>query len=51
VWLWGLPPPGPLTFACHWPTRQIPASRAQLDAELVLDAAQRAQTLWPEGRP
>ena len=52
VWLWGLPPPGPLTFACHWPTQQIPTSQAQLDAGLVLAAAQRAQTLWPnEGRP
>jgi hypothetical protein len=48
VWLWGLPPPGPLTFACAWPTEQIPPSQAELDAGLVLAAAQRAQTLWPE---
>jgi hypothetical protein len=47
VWLWGLPPPGPLTFACHWPTEQIPPSEAVLDAGLVLAAAARAQTLWP----
>jgi hypothetical protein len=52
VWLWGLPPPGPLIFACHWPTQQSPPSQAQLDAGLLLAAAQRAQTLWPdEGRP
>ena len=48
VWLWGLPPPGPLTFACQWPTEQIPPSQAELDAGLVLAAAVRAQTLWPE---
>jgi hypothetical protein len=48
VWLWGLPPPGPLTFACQWPTEQIPPSQAELDAGLVLAAAARAQTLWPE---
>jgi hypothetical protein len=47
VWLWGLPPPGPLTFACQWPSEQIPPSQAELDAGLVLAAAARAQTLWP----
>ena len=47
VWLWGLPPPGPLTFACQWPAEQIPPSQAVVDAELVLEAAARAQTLWP----
>jgi hypothetical protein len=48
VWLWGLPPPGPLTFACQWPAQQIPPSQAELDAGLVLEAAARARTLWPE---
>jgi hypothetical protein len=48
VWLWGLPPPGSLTFACQWPTEQIPPSEAVLDAGLVLAAARRAQTLWPD---
>jgi hypothetical protein len=51
VWLWGLPPPGPLTFACQWATEQIPPSEAELDAGLILAAAQRAQTLWPDERP
>jgi hypothetical protein len=47
VWLWGLPPPGPLVFACQWPAEQIPPSQAELDAGLVVEAAARAQTLWP----
>jgi hypothetical protein len=47
VWLWGLPPPGPLTFACQWPAEQIPPSRVELDARVVLEAAARATTLWP----
>jgi hypothetical protein len=52
VWLWGLPPPGPLTFACHWPAEQIQPSKAELDAGLVLAAAARATSLWPdESRP
>ena len=48
VWLWGLPPPGPLTFACQWPSEQIPPSQAELDAGLVLAAAARATTLWSD---
>jgi hypothetical protein len=48
VWLWGLPPTGPLTFACEWPTEQIPPSQAELDAGLVLAAAARATSLWPD---
>jgi hypothetical protein len=51
VWLWGLPPPGPLTFACQWPTEQIPPSQAELDAGLVLAAAARARILWPASAP
>jgi hypothetical protein len=48
VWLWGLPPPGPLTFACQWPAERIPPSQVELDAGLVLAAAARSQSLWPE---
>jgi hypothetical protein len=48
LWLWSLPPPGPVTFACQWPTQQLPPSQAELDAGLVLEAAARAQTLWPD---
>jgi hypothetical protein len=51
LWLWGLPPPGPLTFACRWPEERIPPSRVELDARLVLDAAGRATTLWPDQAP
>jgi hypothetical protein len=48
VWLWGMPPPGPLTFACEWSAQQIPPSQAVLDAGLVLEAAARATSLWPD---
>ncbi|SRR6266542_759037 len=47
-WVWGLPPPGPLVFVCDWPARQTAESR-QVDAQLVLEAAERAVTLWPAG--
>ena len=51
MWLWGLPPPGPLTFTCQWPAEQIPPSQAELDAGLLLEAAARATTLWSEQGP
>jgi hypothetical protein len=50
VWLWGLPPPGPLTIACEWPTEQIPLSQAVVDAGLIRAAAHRATSLWPDER-
>jgi hypothetical protein len=47
-WLWGLPPPGPRAFVCEWPARQIAESQVEIDAQLVLDEAERAVTLWPD---
>jgi len=44
-WLWGLPPPGPLAFV--WPAGQNSAAGAEIDARLVLEAADRASTIWP----
>ena len=49
VWVWGLPPPGPLTFVCTWPASQLPASGVEIDASLVLEAADRAMPVWPTG--
>jgi hypothetical protein len=46
-WLWPLPPPGPLAFVCEWPARGIALTRVEVDAALVRDAADRAETLWP----
>ena len=45
-WIWGLPRPGPLAFVCQWPTDQDPVSGAEIDAGLVLEAADRATTVW-----
>jgi hypothetical protein len=48
LWVWGLPPPGPLAFVCQWPARRIPESRVKIDAALVLEAARRAEAIWPD---
>jgi hypothetical protein len=47
-WVWPLPPPGALAFVCEWPIQNIPEARAELDADLVLSAADDAEVLWPE---
>ena len=49
-WVWPLPPPGPLTFACEWPAFGIEERTVELDSALVRDAAERAHTVWPEQR-
>ena len=47
-WAWPLPPKGPLEFICEWPMYGIAETRVGIDAQLVLDAAQRSVRLWPE---
>jgi hypothetical protein len=47
-WLWPLPPPGPLTFVCEWPGEGIELTRAEVDASAAIEAASRAEELWPE---
>jgi hypothetical protein len=46
-WMWPLPPPGPLSFVCEWPAAGIPLTRAQVDGQALIDAAARAQQLFP----
>lgn len=46
-WLWPLPPPGPLGFVCEWPAAELALSRAEIDAQVVIDAASRAQAVFP----
>jgi hypothetical protein len=47
-WVWPLPPPVPLAFVCEWPELGISESRAEIQAELIREAAQRATEIWPD---
>lgn len=47
-WVWPLPPPGPLIFVCEWPAAGIPLTRHEIDAQEILDAAGRAQVIFPD---
>jgi hypothetical protein len=48
LWLWPLPPPGPLTLVAAFPARGLAESRAVVDAAEVREAAERTVTLWPD---
>lgn len=45
-----LPPPGALQLVCEWPAYDIPESRLEVDAKVILDAADRARPIWPEDK-
>jgi hypothetical protein len=46
-WISPLPPSGPVTVVCEWPAVGIPLVRHEVDAQLILDAAERARTIFP----
>jgi hypothetical protein len=48
IWIWPLPPAGRLTFVCQWPEANIELTRHDIDAQLVLDAATRAQVIFSD---
>jgi hypothetical protein len=50
-WVWGLPTPGPLAFVCTWPAKGLAETRVEVDAGPILEAAARAEELWPGGEP
>jgi hypothetical protein len=45
-WVWPLPPAGPFAFVCGWLARGIAESRVEIDAGTILEATERAVTLW-----
>jgi hypothetical protein len=47
-WIWPLPPSGPMQVVCEWPAADIPLTRTELDAQVILDAAQRAQVIFSD---
>jgi hypothetical protein len=49
-WISPLPPSGPVTVACEWPAVGIPFVCHEIDAHLILDAAESARTIFPSGK-
>jgi hypothetical protein len=49
-WISPSPPLGPLAVFCEWPAVEIPVLRQEIDARLILDAAEKARTIFGDGR-
>jgi len=46
-WLEPLPAPGPLGLVVEWPRRNLAETRVDIDATAIVEAAARAEVLWP----
>lgn len=51
LWLWPLPPPGPVTLAFMWKGEGVEETIVEIDSEPLRAAAERALELWPDDRP
>jgi hypothetical protein len=47
-WCAPLPPAGMMRFVCRWPARGVEEASTEVEAQLILDAAARAVTIWPD---
>lgn len=46
IWLWPLPPAGPIRLVCEWIDRGIAETVVHVDAAAFREAATRAEPLW-----
>lgn len=46
LWVWPLPPPGPLAFVCEWTAARIALTRREIDSAQLRDAAARCAVFW-----
>jgi hypothetical protein len=46
LWLWPLPPPGPVTVTCSWPGRGLQDASIVLDGDAIRAAASQALPFW-----
>jgi hypothetical protein len=49
-WISPLPPPGLVSLVCEWPALQIPVVCRQIDARVILDAAESARAMFADTR-
>lgn len=49
MWLWPLPPPGPMSWISVWPEMDIGERSVEVDGSELVAAAANAERLWPDG--
>src|SRR5580704_2059762 len=47
LWIWPLPPPGPVTVTCSWPGHGLHDAGIVLDGDAIRAAASQARPFWP----
>lgn len=47
MWLWPIPPEGPLTFTFRWAAQGVEETTVTVDTALLRDASARAAAWWP----
>lgn len=47
LWLWPLPPPGPVVLTCSWTHAGIDGAELLLDGDALRSAAEHAEPFWP----
>jgi hypothetical protein len=47
LWLWPLPPAGPVRLVCQWAAFGIGESAVEVSGDAIRDAAARARPIWP----
>jgi hypothetical protein len=45
-WAWPLPPPGPVKVTVEWGSIDLRPTAVEIDAGLILDAAQKSERPW-----
>jgi hypothetical protein len=50
VWLWPLPPPGPIRLVMSWPKLRLAENSVAVDANELIAAAAQAEKLWDTDR-
>jgi hypothetical protein len=48
-WISPLPPPGLVGLVCEWPAVEIGVARQEINAQLILDAAENARAMFGDG--
>ena len=46
LWIWPLPPPGPVTVTCSWPAQGLHDAGIVLDGDAIRAAASQALPFW-----
>lgn len=47
LWVWPLPPSGPVELTCSWPSYGLRDKRLILDGDAIRAAALEAKPFWP----